>query len=292
LKAVIFGVNSQDGFFLSDILKKKDIEVTGISRSAGDWMNGSVDDKDFVTRIIKTVQPEFVFHLAANSTTKHWSLFENNNTISNGSLYLLEAVKEFSPHSKVFITGSGLQFINTGKPIKESDEFNAGSAYAMSRIQSVYAARYYRSLGIQTYVGYLFHHESPLRKGHHMSKYIANAAKEIENGSTRKIEIGDISVKKEWAYAEDIAEGIFTLVSQDQVSEATIGTGIAYSIEDWLFQCFKLINKNWKDFVNLNDPGFKAEYPLLVSDPFSINLLGWKAKTSFPELAKIMMKQN
>lgn len=292
MKAVIFGVNSQDGFFLSGILKQHDIEVIGISRSEGNWMKGSVDDKDLVNRVIKSNRPEYIFHLAANSTTRHFALFENNDSIANGTLYILESVKEFSPHSKVFITGSGLQFINEGKPIKESDEFYAGSAYSMSRIQSVYAARYYRSLGISTYVGYLFHHESPLRKGNHMSKYIAEAAKEIKNGSMKKIEIGDISVKKEWAYAEDIAEGIFTLVSQEKVSEATIGTGIAYSIEDWLSQCFGLINKDWKNFVNIKDKGFRAEYPILLSDPSTINLLGWKAKTSFSALAEIMMEQN
>lgn len=290
MKAVIFGINSQDGFFLSDILKQQNTEVTGVSRSEGNWIKGSVADKDFIFRLVKELRPDYIFHLAASSTTKHLALFENNDSIANGTLYLLEAVREYAPHAKVFITGSGLQFINQGKPIKETDEFDAGSAYSMSRIQSVYAARYYRSLGIRTYVGYLFHHESPLRKGNHISKYIAEAAKAIRNGIDRKIEIGDTSVKKEWAYAEDIAEGIFTLVSQENVAEAVIGTGLAYSIGDWLAECFGLIGKDWKDFVLLKDDGFKAEYPMLVSDPSTMNSIGWKAKTSFPMLAKIMMQ--
>jgi GDPmannose 4,6-dehydratase len=203
---------------------------------------------------------------------------------------MMEAVKQFSPGARVFITGSGLQFVNTGKPIKETDAFDAGSAYSMSRIQSVYTARYYRSLGISTYVGYLFHHESPLRKEHHLSKLIAEAAKRIMHGSDEKITIGDTSVKKEWAYAEDISEGIFSLVSQDKIYEATIGTGLIYSIEDWLDSCFKIAGKNWRDYTILQDHNFKAEYPVLVSDPSTMHSIGWTAKTSFEELAHIMMQ--
>lgn len=290
MKAVIFGINSQDGFYLSQILEKSCIEVIGVSRSKGPWTAGSVADPVFTEALIRTHQPTFVFHLAASSTTKHSAVLENNDTISNGTLYILEAVKQHSPHTKVFITGSGLQFVNNGLPIKETDAFDAQSAYSMSRIQSIFAARYYRSLGIKTYVGYLFHHESPRRKQNHISKYISDSVKRIMSGTPAVIELGDISVKKEWAFAGDIAAGIFTLVSQDRIFETTIGTGLAYSIEDFLKACFDTAGLQWKDHVLLRDNSFKAEYPLLVSDPGTITSIGWTAGTDFHSLVNIMMQ--
>src|SRR5258706_5661682 len=129
-------------------------------------------------------QPKYIFHLAANSTTSHYALFDNHIAISTGTINILEAVKQVSPDTKVFLSGSGLQFVNKNIPIKETDEFEASSAYSVARIHSVYAARYYRSLGIKVYVGYFFNHESPRRTERHISKMIAEAVKRIAKGST------------------------------------------------------------------------------------------------------------
>lgn len=287
MKAIIFGANGQDGYYLSQLLREKNIEVLGVSRK-GDWIRGDVTDFLFVTELIKNNRPDFIFHLAANSTTAHEVWQENHNTICNGTLYILESVYKHSPHSKVFISGSGLQFVNNNIPIKETDAFDATSPYAVSRIQSVYAARYYRSLGINAYTGYFFNHESPLRSSRHMSKKIAEFAKAVQQGKDDKLEIGDITVKKEWAFAGDIVKGIWSLVTQGNVSEAVIGSGLAYSIADWLDTCFAIIDKDWKPYVSLKQ-GFTPEYNCLVSDPATMKQLGWQTETSFEQLAKIMM---
>ena len=118
-----------------------------------------------------------------------------------------------------------MQFVNQNKPIKETDAFEARDPYSVSRIHSVYAARYYRRLGIKTYVGYFFNHDSPRRTERHMAKKIAEVVKRVAKGSTEKLEIGDSSVIKEWTYAGDVVKGIFTLVQQDTVLEANIGSG-------------------------------------------------------------------
>jgi GDPmannose 4,6-dehydratase len=78
------------------------------------------------------------------------------------------------------------------------------------------------------------HHESPFRGAQHVCQKIAQAARRIAEGSEEILELGDISVRKEWIFAENVAEGIITLIEQNQVFEATIGSGQAYSIEDWL----------------------------------------------------------
>ncbi len=287
MNAIIFGANGQDGYYLNELCKLKGIEPIAVSRS-GNWVHSDVSSYDQVEQLIKKHQPTYIFHVAANSTTHHDALFENHETISTGTLNILEAVKRHCPDAKVFITGSGVQFENRGIPISETDKFEANSPYSVARIHSVYAARYFRSLGLRVYVGYLFHHESPLRKPHHVSKMIALAVKRIAGGSGEIIELGDISVEKEWTFAGDVAKGIFTLIEQDDIFEAVIGSGIAYSIENWLEQCFTVIGKNWRDYVRIR-AGFNPEYKCLVSNPKTINSLGWFPTVGFKELGKMMV---
>ena len=287
MAAIIFGANGQDGFYLSALLQKKGIEVVPVSRS-GTSIKADVANLEEIKKIIRNYKPEYIFHLAANSTTRHDALFENHAAISTGTLNILEAVKTIHPTAKVFISGSGLQFKNEGDPIKETDPFEARDAYSVSRIHSVYAARYYRSVGIKTYAGYFFNHDSPRRTPRHISKMIANAVSNIAKGKEEMIEIGDMSVKKEWGFAGDIVEAIWTLVQQDDVFEATLGTGEAYSIKDYIENCFALIGKDWTRYVKAKG-GFNAEYSQLVSNPATIFSLGWKPQTSFTELAKLML---
>jgi GDPmannose 4,6-dehydratase len=144
-------------------------------------------------------------------------------------------------------------------------------------------------MGIKAYVGYLFHHESPLRKPNHLCKKIADLAKRVRDGSSEKIFLGDLSVKKEAGFAGDIVAGIWVLVNQDQVFEATIGTGEAYSIQDWVEICFSKVGSDWRNHIILRTDGFIAEYPLLVSDPTTIRSLGWQPAVDIHALADMML---
>jgi GDPmannose 4,6-dehydratase len=291
MNALIFGANGQDGHYLNELCKSQGIKVIGVSRSGGAWLKGDVADREQTESLIKTHMPQYVFHLAANSTTRHDALFENHETISTGTLNIFEAVKRHCPDARVFMAGSGVQFVNTGAPISEKDQFEASSPYSVARIQSVYAARYYRSLGIRAYVGYLFHHESPFRKPNHVSKMIALAVQRIADGSDERLELGDISVKKEWTFAGDVVKGILTLVKQDEIFEAVIGSGVAYSIQDWLAACFKVIGKDWREYIRLRD-GFTPEYKQLISNPATMRSLGWFPSVELPELAKMMLESS
>jgi len=287
MKAMIFGANGQDGYYLDLLLKQQGLEVIAVSRN-GTLHAADVSDTNVVLSLVKHFKPDYIFHLAANSTTRHDALYENHASISTGTLNILEAVKIASPGTKVFISGSGLQFHNGGQPIKESDPFEANDAYSVSRIQSVYAARYYRKLGIQAYTGYFFNHDSPRRTERHVTKMIAEAVKKIARGEEEKIEIGDMSVKKEWGFAGDIVEAVWTLVQQDTVHEAVIGTGEAYSIQDYIELCFQIIGKDWTQYTHTKGD-FKAQYAQLVSDPSTMFSLGWRPKTSFEALTKMML---
>ena len=287
MKAIIFGINGQDGFYLSRLLEEKGIAVIGVSRS-GNFLKTNIASFTEVAELIKTTAPDFIFHLAANSTTRHDAIFENHETISTGTFIILEAVRLHAPHTKVFISGSGLQFENKNLPIKETDPFEARDAYSVSRIQSVYAARYFRTLGVNAYVGYFFNHDSPRRSERHMAQKIAATAVRIANGSDEKLEIGDMSVIKEWTYAGDVVEGIWLLVNQEIISEANISSGLGYSILDWVKECFTLIGKDYQYFVNEKND-FKAEYTKLVSDSSLIASIGFSPKINFTALAKMMV---
>lgn len=289
MSAIIFGSNGQDGFYLSKLLEEAGMEVIRVSRKNSE-INIDVAEYAAVKDLIGKYHPKYIFHLAANSTTRHDVFFENHATICNGTNNILEAVKTVSPDSKVFISGSALQFENKGLPIKETDSFEARDAYSVCRIQSVYAARYYRSLGIKTYVGYFFNHDSPVRTHRHVSKFISDAARKAGNDEDIKIEIGDISVKKEWTYAGDMVKAIWILVQQEEITEAVLGSGEAYSIEQYLAECFSFVGKDWKQYVTLKQ-GFHAEYNILVSDPSTIFSLGWRPEVNFIQLAQMMITE-
>ena len=199
-KALVFGANGQDGSYLVEALRGRGLEAVGYSR-AGPWARLDVADRAGVEAVVAAERPDFVFHLAARSTTRHEALYDNHAAISTGGLNVLEAVRAHAPEARVFIAGSAVQFHNAGLPLDEDAIFEASSAYAVARIQSVYAARYYRTLGLRTYVGYLFHHESPRRGPGHLSGVIARAARRIAGGDREPLEIGDPTVIKEWTFA-------------------------------------------------------------------------------------------
>jgi GDPmannose 4,6-dehydratase len=291
IDVLIFGANGQDGRYLKTLLEQKGKKVEGISRT-GMNVIGDIRDYAFVEEQLKNKQPRYIFNFAAVSTTKHSALFENHQTICTGTLNILENARLHCPDSKIFISGSGLQFKNDGAPIDEQTAFEGSSPYSVSRIHSVYSARYYRTtFGLQTYVGYFFHHDSPYRSEQHINQKIAQAVKRISAGSKEKIELGNIDVRKEFNYALDSVEAIWILVNQEKIHEAVIGCGEAHSIKEWLEYCFKKIGKNWEEYVVVKEK-FVPEFNILVSNPAVIKSLGWKPKVSFSQMADLMVESN
>ena len=288
MTAIIFGSHGQDGYYLTVLLRSLGIPVVGVSRQEAD-VCGDVADKEFVSQLISIYNPQYIFHFAANSTTQHDSLFENHGTISMGTLNILEAARLHAPDSRIFLSGSAVQFQNIGLPIDEATPFAANSPYAVARIQSVYAGRYYRDhFSMKVYVGYFFNHDSPLRTFRHVNKKIAMEAKSIASGISNYLELGNINVRKEFNYAGDIVRAVFMLVNQNDIFEAVLGSGVAYSIKDYVVACFSFLGLDWKKFVRVN-PNFTPEYQILVSNPALIHSLGWEAKMGFNELVRTMM---
>jgi len=288
MKALIFGVGGQDGFYLSSLLEKEGVEVIGSSRGQG--IIGDVGDLEFVESLIKSHSPDYIFHLAADSSTRHSLLFNNHSSISTGSINILESSRIYSPESRIFLSGSAMQFDNKGLPIDEKTPFKASSPYALARIHSTYAGRYYRdSFGMKVFTGFLFNHDSPLRSESHVNQRIVKTVHRIKEGEKIKLEIGDPEVRKEFNFAGDIVQAIWTLVNQNQISECVIGSGISYSIGDWISECFSEAGLNWKDHVTVREE-FISEYQNLVSNPDLIKSIGWSPKINFLDLLQKMMK--
>lgn len=290
MTSIIFGINGQDGYYLKQILEKSAHKVIGVSRSDGDWIKGDVANYELVSSLIKLHKPDYIFHLAANSTTHHSGLFSNHEAISTGTLNILESVKLHSFKTRVFLSGSAMQFKNDGLPINEKTAFEASSPYSVARIQSAYAGRYYRDkLGLQVYIGYFFNHDSPLRSERHVNQKIIQSVKRIASGNNEKLALGDISIKKEFTFAGDVAEAIWLFIQNNIVSEAVIGSGIAYSIEEWVNICFNYFDLDWKPYVTFTND-FRKEYDILVSDPTTLTNLGWKPTMNIEMLAKCMIE--
>lgn len=288
MKAIVFGAGGQDGHYLSALLAGRGIQVIGISRSTGE-RRGDVGSRDFVDELIRVERPDYIFHLAANSTTRHDVIFENHETISTGALNILEAARRHRPDARVFIAGSAMQFVNTGEPINERSPFEASSPYAVARIQATYAGRYFRQkFAMRVYCGFLFNHDSPLRNQKHVNRVIVDAVRRIAQGSDEPLMLGDLGVQKEFGYAGDVAEAIWLLVNQDKAFEVVVGTGCAYSIEDWVAYCFKAVGKDWRNHVVVKQD-FQPEYKRLVSDNSLLLSLGWRSKIGFEQLADMML---
>jgi GDPmannose 4,6-dehydratase len=288
--ALIFGSNGQDGFYLNQLLTSLGIEVINVSRSNA-VICGTVSEYTFVQKIIKENLPDYIFHFAAKSSTKHEFLFENHETVATGTINILESVKLFAPAARIFISGSAMQFKNDGLPIDENTAFDASSPYSIARIQSVYTSRYYvEKFGLKIFVGYFFNHDSPLRTEHHVNQKIIRAVQRIASGSTEKLVLGDIEVQKEFNFAADMVNAVWKLVNQNDLIEAVIGSGKTYAIKDWLDYCFSLKKLQWKNHVELQN-NYLPEYSILVSNPLKIKSIGWEPKTDFYQLANMMMNE-
>ena len=288
-KAVIFGHTGQDGHYLTELLKKENIDVYGISRSFMDY-KCDITNFNSVQSMLEDINPDYIFNFAAISTTSHNVLFENNTIIGPGTCNLLEAVRLVCPKARVFLSGSGLQFVNNGEPINENSAVTAESPYAAVRNYTYYLAQYYRNTyDLKVYFGFFFTHDSPLRTSSHMSQKIAIAARKAAKNEKVILEIGDMDVEKEYMFAGDAVNAVWILVNQDSVYEVVIGSGEVFSIKDWVKTCFDIAGLDWTKYIRTKD-GFKSEYRRLISNPERIRRLGWQPKVSFHALAKMMME--
>lgn len=279
--AIIFGASGQDGFYLSKLLENLEINVHGTS-SAHNNKFTYVDLAAFpvVKKFISDITPDYIFFLSAISSTTHDSGIINHDIISTGTINILEACRQIDFMGKIFIAGSAFQYKPSFKPLSEKSPLDYKTLYACSRNYSTNVSRYYRkNFKLKIYNGFLFHHDSPKRGKNHLSSKIINVA--INKGEYLKID--DIDYLKEFNHAKDIVNAIWLLVSQNEFFESNIGSGIAYSIKDFIFKVFEYVNSDWEKYIVSNE-NFKKDEKYYISNPSIIKSLGWSPKYDFQSL--------
>ena len=289
MRALIFGGTGQDGQYLRGLLEGKSITVLSCGRHGGDFLV-DVSDAIAARNVIREVKPDFIFHLAATSSTAHEHLWANHAAIGTGTLAILDAVDRDLPDTKVLLAGSGLQFVNEGLPLDEMAPLDHSSPYVIARNYSLFAARYYRSRGRKVYFAYLFNHDSPLRSNRHLNMKIAEAAAFAASGGDQRLSIGDMNAENEFNFAGDVTAALWQLISQDSIYECVIGSGETHSVREWVELCYRYVGIDWKKYVD-SDANYRSPYKRLVSAPAKLLSLGWQPSMELRQLAEIMMQE-
>jgi len=288
--AVIFGGGGQDGFFLKKLLISSNYQVIVFTHTGGE-AGAALDVSEFenVKAVLKKYRPEIIFHLAAVSSTRHEFILENQRSIVDGTLAILEVVDRYIPNSKVFIASSALIFKNEGLPISENNEISVDSAYALARVESLNIARYYRSRGRRVYVGFLFNHESPMRPPSSVVQEVTKGVIDIRLGLQKTLKVKNHNTIKEWMWAGDAVAAMFALTHQDDIFEACIGDGIGRSVYDYIALCCEIAGVHFERCL-VESRSDSVEHSALVSDPRAISSIGWSPKFDIVHLAERMIE--
>jgi GDPmannose 4,6-dehydratase len=264
-KALITGVNGQDGAYLSELLLSKGYKVFGIRRRSSifntqridhllkDWheennnfilYHGDLTDSTNLIRIIQDVQPDEIYNLAAMSHV-HVS-FEmpeyTANTDALGPLRILEAVRILGLTNKTKIyqaSTSELYGLVQEVPQSEKTPFYPRSPYAVAKLYAYWITVNYReAYNMFACNGILFNHESPLRGETFVTRKITRAVVSIAKGKQNILYLGNLNSQRDWGHAKDYVEGMWLMLQQDKPEDFVLATGVTTSVRDFVLKSF------------------------------------------------------
>ncbi len=312
--ALITGILGQDGAYLARLLLEKGYRVYGLMRRYSnpnysnldylgvthdvDFVEGDMADESSLLNLIRTLRPNEVYNLAAQSFVG--SSFEQakltTEVNSMGVLYLLNAIKYFSPITKFYQASTsemfGLQHNNGYQD--EKTPFHPRSPYGVSKVYAYWITVNYReAYGLFTCNGILFNHESPIRGIQFVTRKISDGVARIELDLAKELRLGNLEAKRDWGFAGDYVEAMYLMLQQENPDDYVVGTGESHSVKEFVEEAFKVVGiKNWQKYVVI-DPQFKrpAEVPNLKARPDKAKkILGWQPKVSFKKLVKMMVE--
>lgn len=264
-KALITGVNGQDGAYLSELLLNKGYEVHGIRRRSSifntqridhlilDWHvkdnnfilhHGDLTDSTNLIRIIQEVQPDEIYNLAAMSHV-HVS-FEMPEYTANadgiGTLRILEAVRLLGLINKTKIyqaSTSELYGLVQAVPQSETTPFYPRSPYAVAKLYAYWITINYReAYNMFACNGILFNHESPLRGETFVTRKITRAVANIALGQQGKLYLGNLNAQRDWGHAKDYVEGMYLILQQEKPEDFVLATGVTTTVRDFVSLAF------------------------------------------------------
>lgn len=335
-RALITGITGQDGAYLSEFLLAKGYEVHGIKRRSSSFNTGRIDhlfrdkhspgehrfflhfgdvtDTTNLIRLIKEIQPDEIYNLAAQS---HVAVsFETPEYTAQsdalGTLRILEAIRILGMTEKVrFYQASTSELF--GKvyeiPQKETTPFYPRSPYAAAKLYAYWITVNYReAYGMFACNGILFNHESPIRGETFVTRKITRAVARITHGLQETLYLGNLDAMRDWGYAKDYVEAMWLMLQQETPHDLVIATGKAHSVREFVERAFACVGIDivWnghgiaekginaatgKVIVAIDEKYFRpTEVEFLLGDASKARaVLGWQATTDLQTLVELMV---
>lgn len=312
--ALITGILGQDGPYLAKLLLEKNYQVYGLIRrytnpnfsnldflgitNQIEYISGDMTDEGSLMNIIRTIRPDEVYNLAAQSFVgSSWDQSKlTTEANSLGVLYILNALKHFSPNAKFYQASTSEMFGNSHKDGLQTEEtpFHPRSPYAISKLYAYWMTNNFKeSYGMYCANGILFNHESPIRGKEFVTRKITDGIARIKHGLSNEIRLGNLDSKRDWGFAGDYVEAMWLMLQQDEPDNYIISTGKTHSIREFLDIAFNTAGiADWSKYVVI-DPQFKRPAELFTLQGKSNKArrkLGWKPKVSFEQLVKMMVE--
>lgn len=305
-KALIFGISGQDGAYLAQLLLGKGYEVHGASRDVDasrfetlarldlrdrlKLHSSNLTDYRSVLQTIQRVRPDEIYNLAAQSSVglSFDQPIETLSSIANATLNLLEAMRFIGGDIRLYNASSSEMFGDTnGEPATEETGFRPHSPYGVSKASAHWFVESYRKgYGLYACSGIAFNHESPLRNTRFVTQKIVRAAVDIKAGIGGSLQLGNISVVRDWGWAPEYVDAMWRMLQQGEADDYVLATGHPASLEEFVAAAFSHLGLNWRDHVQSDDK-FKRPYDLSYSvgnADKAERQLGWKANLKMPEI--------
>lgn len=310
--ALIVGATGQDGAYLARLLIDKGYVVHGTSRDAerarldGLQTLGvaertqmhSLSPVDFrsVAQVIERVRPNEVYNLSGQSSValSFTQPLETIESIVNGTLNILEALRSMGGDVRFYNAGSSEAFGDTGKlPADEATAFRPRSPYGVAKAAAVsLVANYRESYGLFACSGILFNHESPLRPERFVTRKITASAARIAAGSKERLRLGDLSRYRDFGWAPDHVQAMWMMLNREKPDDFVIATGVASSLEQFVAAAFAELGLDWRDHVDI-DPSIKrpSDISYSVGDARKAKReLGWQSSVAFKDIVARMVR--
>jgi GDPmannose 4,6-dehydratase len=318
--ALITGITGQDGSYLAELLLGKGYEVHGVVRRSSTMNRARIDhlqhahpshiegsrfvlhygdmtDSGGLNRLVKTVKPDEVYNLAAQSHV-HVSFDQPEYTGDAdglGTTRLLEAIRTMGLPTRFYQASTSEMFGLSPAPQSETTPFHPRSPYAVAKLYAHWMTVNYREAHhLFACSGILFNHESPRRGENFVTRKITRGIAQILAGKTDKLRLGNLDAKRDWGHARDYVEAMWLMLQQDEPNDYVIATGVMRSVRDFLETAFAMVGLDWKQYVEIDEAYLRpAEVHELRGDASkAAKNLGWQPKTSFEDMAREMLEHD
>lgn len=309
-RALICGVNGQDGAYLARLLLNKGYEVFGTSRDAQVSAFANLDTleirdrvqtrsmtlNDFrnVLQVLSRAEPDEVYNLSGQSSVglSFEQPVETMESISIGTLNLLEAIRFLERDIRLYNAGSSECFGDSdGTPANETTPFRPRSPYAVAKCAAHWQVTNYReAYGLFACTGILFNHESSLRPERFVTRKIVETARRIADGSAERLVLGNTKIVRDWGWAPEYVDAMWRMLQTDAPENYVIATGNSVSLENFAELAFAEFGLDWRAHVETRDDLFRpSDLSESHADPqCAADRLGWRAQYDVRDVVRFM----